>query len=246
MERILVVAAHPDDEVLGCGAAMGKFRANGAAVRVVFLAEGVTARYELDEIDTPQVREAIRYRDECAMAALRILGVERDDTFLSARLCCRLDREPLIDSVKIIERHIAEFQPTVLFTHAAHDVNIDHRVAHWATLAAIRPVGQAGPQMVLAFEVLSSTDWNPTEPFRPNVFEDVSDHLDLKLRALAAYDREMRPAPHSRSREVVTALATYRGAQAGVRYAEAFAVIRGIGIARDAAPGGTAPPTLDA
>jgi len=227
-ENILIVAAHPDDEVLGCGGAIAKHRAMGDAVRVIFLAEGVTARYDPDEFDRPDVQAAIKRRNDNAVRALSILGVPQENVFVSQRYCCRLDQIPLIDLVKQIEGHIEQFAPTILFTHALHDTNVDHGLAHRAVLAATRPTANRALRTINAFEVLSSTEWNPTRPFPASAFYDISDVMDLKVAALLAYEDEVMPPRHPRSETTLRALATYRGAQVGVRYAEAFQLIRSL------------------
>lgn len=227
-ERLLVVAAHPDDEVLGCGGTIAHFTDRGASVRIVFLAEGITARYTPDEFNSPHVVERIQRRNRNALAAAEILGVAADQVFVETRLCCRLDQVPLVDLVRQIEGHVADFQPTRLFTHAADDPNVDHGAAHRAVLVAVRPPVCRGLKAVYAFEVLSSTEWNPLRPFQCQAFFDVSATIDRKVQALAAYDDEMRPSPHPRSEEVIRALARYRGAASGRRFAEGFQLIRSV------------------
>ncbi|MCC9624267.1 PIG-L family deacetylase [Thalassospira sp. MA62] len=229
-ERILVIAAHPDDEVLGCGATLAKYRASGSPVRVVFLAEGVTARFSPDQFDSPEVREKSARRNANALRAMAELGIEANDVFLAERPCCRLDQVPLIDLTKQIEAHIRDFQPTRLFTHSSDDPNVDHGMAHRATLPAVRPLSDQSLKAVFAFEVLSGTEWNPLKPFAPTVFHDVSEFMEQKVAALAAYEDEMLPAPHPRSPEVLQALGRFRGAQAGVPYAEGFVLIRGLNL----------------
>lgn len=227
-QRTLVIAAHPDDEVLGCGGAIARLRDAGAPVRVVFLAEGITARYNPPDFETESVRAEIDRRNQNAFRALDLLGVPRAEVFTAERFCCRLDQVPLIDLSKQIERHIRDFHPERLFCHAPDDVNVDHRLCHQATLAATRPLDPNGPRSILAFEVLSSTEWNPLKPFPANTFIDIGTALDRKVAALAAYEGEMREAPHPRSAEVVRALACFRGAQAGVTAAEGFILVRSI------------------
>jgi LmbE family N-acetylglucosaminyl deacetylase len=230
MEKVLVVAAHPDDEVLGCGGTLAKHVASGDSVRVVFLAEGVTARYSIDAIESKEAKLASEARNRDAVTALGLIGIKEDHIFTSDRACCRLDQVPLIDLVKQIEAHIIEYQPTRIYSHAAYDVNVDHTRAYQALLAATRPVSNNLLNVVMSFEVLSSTEWNPQKPFHANVFSDVSDYMEVKLAALNAYGDEMRNPPHSRSIQVVQSLANYRGAQAGVMYAEAFNLIRATNI----------------
>lgn len=227
-DRLLVVAAHPDDEVLGCGGTIARYTDIGAAVRIIFLAEGVTARYDPPEFQTDAVQAAIRKRNDNAFKAGAVLGVGRESIVLNMRYCCRLDQIPQIDLVKDIERHIRDFRPTVLLTHAAADTNVDHGLVHRAVLTAARPLGLPDLRMILAFEVLSSTEWNPTVPFAANLFFDIESTIDRKIEALGAYEDEMREPPHPRSEHAVRGLAAFRGAQGGVAYAEGFSLIRAV------------------
>ena len=226
--RMLVVACHPDDEVLGCGGTIAKVRAAGGEVRVIFLAEGITARYDPSEFDLPAVRQEIDERNTNALKALAALGVAEDQIYVNQRHCCRLDQIPLIDLTKEIEKHIDDFKPDRIYGHASHDANIDHQCGHKALLAAVRPMSKGFVPAVFAFEVLSSTEWNPLQPFVATAFIDITDQIDAKVAALAAYGGEMRPAPHSRSETVLRALACYRGSQCGVAYAEGFSLIRSV------------------
>lgn len=226
MSRTLVIAAHPDDEVLGCGGAIARYADAGMAVRVVFMAEGITARYTPDEFSRPDVQEQIARRNANAFRALKLLGVPESEVHVSLRPCCRLDQHAQIDLTKEIEAHMRDFRPTRIFTHADGDTNIDHRITHQCVLVAARPV-HAGLEAVFAFEVLSSTEWNPLRPFAPTAFVDIDATIDRKCQALAAYEGEMRPPPHPRSAEMVRGLARYRGAQAGFNHAEGFVLVRG-------------------
>ncbi len=228
MKRILVVAAHPDDEVLGCGGTIARARDAHADVRVIFLAEGVTSRYAFEEINSPGVVAASQQRNTDAITALAILGVPEREIFLSQRPCCRLDQVPLLDLTKQIEQHLRDFRPDTVFTHAAHDPNIDHKIAFNALLPAVRPLRADDPTTICSFEILSSTEWNPTAPFLANYFVDITASMDRKIAALAAYGAEMRIAPHPRSEDVIRSLAQFRGAQSGRRYAEGFSLIRAV------------------
>ncbi len=226
-ETILVVAAHPDDEVLGCGGVIARHRQAGQLVRVAFLAEGVTARFALHELHLESVKALSAHRNRNALRALAVLGVPADQVFLSERPCCRLDGVAQIDLVKDVERHIRDIRPRRIYTHAAHDTNVDHRLAQQVVLAAARPIWPFRIDL-LAFEVLSSTEWNATAPFAPTMFADINATLDKKVEALKCYEDELREAPHPRSIEALRALATFRGAQAGLRHAEAFQVLRAV------------------
>ncbi|MBX9829356.1 MAG: PIG-L family deacetylase [Xanthobacteraceae bacterium] len=226
-ERLLVIAAHPDDETLGCGGTIARFRQAGAAVRVVCLAEGTSVRFPRAEIEGAKARAALAEREGNAKKAVALLGVVDGELFLDWRVCCELDTMPQVELVRAIERHVREFRPTRLYTHAASDTNVDHRAVHWAALTAARPLWP-GLKQIAAFEVPSSTDWNPSAPFAPTLFVDISETIKTKLAAAAAYGSEMPAPPHSRSIESLEALARMRGSQAGVMYAEGFQLLRGL------------------
>jgi LmbE family N-acetylglucosaminyl deacetylase len=228
MTRALVVAAHPDDETLGCGGTVAKHTARGDEVFVLFLAEGISARFRAEDIATPEVTKLSERRNRNAVRALAILGVPEAAITLSKKPCCRLDQIPQIEIVKEIERALNEIAPAIVYTHAAQDVNVDHRIAHQSVLAACRPSAAQPPQYIFAFEVLSSTEWNPVYPFAGTAFQDITNHIDAKVAALAAYEDEMNEIPHPRSEAAVRALATFRGVQSGVLFAEAFQLIRSL------------------
>lgn len=228
MTRVLVVAAHPDDETLGCGGTIAKHAESGDDVFVLFLAEGISARFRQSKIDSPEVLALSKRRNGHAVRALEVLGVPQASVSLSMRPCCRLDAEPHIEIVKEIEASIAAIRPATVYTHAAQDVNIDHRIVHSAVLAACRPAAESSIRSVYAFEVLSSTEWNPAAPFACTAFQDITDQMDRKIAAMKAYEDEMRAPPHPRSEAAIRSLATFRGGQAGVHYAEAFQLIRAV------------------
>jgi LmbE family N-acetylglucosaminyl deacetylase len=220
-KTVLVVAAHPDDEVLGCGATMAKHSRQGDEVHVYIMAEGLTSRDPKRNIrkhsaDLSKLASAAR-------KAHAILGITK--TTLGAFPDNRMDSLPLLDVVKAVEAVIAEIRPDTVYTHHAGDLNVDHRVIHQAVVTATRPLPGSGLESLLFFEVPSSTEWQAqtaATAFIPNWFEDASETLDVKLKALKAYAMEMRPWPHARSLEAVEFLARWRGANAGWEAAEAF------------------------
>lgn len=219
MKSILVLAAHPDDEVLGCGGTIARLSKRGASIRIAFLADGVTSREESVAIQQAE-RDA---RCEAAEKACAILGAK--STYFGNFPDNRMDSVSLLDIVKTIEALIAEYRPDTIFTHHAGDVNVDHRRIHEAVVPACRPQGANPVKTLLFFEVPSSTEWQipGTAPaFSPNWFVDVSDLLHRKLAALEAYASELRPWPHPRSLQGVEHLARWRGATIGVEAAEAF------------------------
>lgn len=223
-KRILVVAAHPDDEVLGCGASIAWLREQGARVWVLILGEGVTSRSELSE--TRKTKGVANLR-KAAQRAGKILGAER--VILKGFPDQAFDRLPLLRLVHSIEEVMRSCRPTLVYTHHWGDVNVDHRKVAEAVEAATRPVPGSSVESVLSFEVPSSTEWNFAKRkrgFSPNVFQAVSKaHLAKKLAALKVYRSEMRAFPHPRSRQYVQALAKVRGGQSGFKLAEGFEMI---------------------
>lgn len=226
--RVLVVAAHPDDEVLGCGATIAKYVQQGSDIHVMILAEGITSR----EI----TRDREKHTDElgrlqcAAKTANDILGVT--SLMIHDYPDNRMDSINLLDIIKVIENHIEQIKPSAILTHGASDVNIDHRRIHEAVVTACRPTPQNRVDTLLFFEIPSSTEWQVptlTSYFMPNWFEDVSSTLNVKLEALNAYESELRPWPHPRSLKAAECLARWRGATIGVDAAEAFMLGRKIG-----------------
>lgn len=217
-KRILVIAAHPDDEALGCGATLARHAAEGDEVRAVFVADGVSSR----PADPPH---ALAERKAAMAEAARVLGIT--DTVTFDFVDNQLDQVPLLEIVRRIEQVVTAYRPDVVYTHHAGDLNVDHRITHQAVLTACRPLPDAGVQQILAFEVVSSTEWG-LQPFAPNVFVDVSAYMPQKIAALQAYGAEMRPAPHARSLQHIEALAVHRGHGCGCAHAEAFVLVRSL------------------
>lgn len=222
MNRIvLIVAAHADDEALGCGGTIARHVAEGDAVHAVFMADGVNSR-------TNTAIGDLERRMAAARQAHEILGLQHVE-YLGLPDNC-MDSLPLLNIVKALESVIQSIAPQVIYTHHDGDLNIDHRITHNAVMTACRPLPGSTVQEIFSFEVLSSTEWSTPyqEPFLPNMFVDISDYLDKKLRALQAYQLEMRTRPHSRSIEHAEYLARHRGHSVGVGAAEAFMAIRQI------------------
>jgi LmbE family N-acetylglucosaminyl deacetylase len=218
--RILTVAAHPDDETLGAGGTMAWHAARGDRVWVIVLADGVTSRHG-----------RVSQQAECAQRACDTLGVER--LVMVGLPDQRLDTLSLLDVITPVERCIEEFAPDVVVTHFPGDVNEDHRLVSRAVMVATRPLAGSPVRRVCAFEVPSSTDWAPPIPgsvFTPNLYVDISQTLDTKLTAMKAYAdayvSELRPYPHPRSLEALTAYGQRHGVAAGMLAAEPFMLLR--------------------
>ena len=224
-ENVLVVAAHPDDEVLGCGGTIARLAQAGVKVDVLLIADGEKSR--LTNEDTAELGKLKNKRQSAAERARIILGsksVECLDFPDNA-----LDTVSMLDIVKVIEKRIENLRPNVIFTHHPSDVNIDHRIVYEAVTVACRPVPEFPVKELLFFEVMSSTEWRPAgkgQNFHPHYFVDISNTLEVKKNALTAYENEMRDFPHPRSLMACEALARWRGATAGVTAAEAFVLGR--------------------
>lgn len=220
---VLVVAAHPDDEVLGCGGTIARLAAS-RPTHLAILGEGLNARYSGGR-GAP--RRALHQLKQQARIAAALMGV-RDVTF-EGLPDNRFDQMPLLEVVKRVERIVARVRPSVVYTHHPGDLNVDHGITFRAVLTATRPLSGCPVRALYAFEVPSSTEWSfqrVGQPFCPNVFQDISETIDVKVRALDAYTGEVRPFPHPRSAEAIRALARRWGSVAGCGYAEAFELIR--------------------
>ena len=221
-KSVLVIAAHPDDEVLGCGGSMARHVDEGDSVHAVILAEGITSRY--DQRDRDRQASELSELGKVAHRANEILGVK--ELVLHDFPDNRMDSLARLDIVKMVEELLVRFSPEVVYTHHAGDVNIDHRRIHEAVVTAIRPMpDRQQVRRLLFFEVASSTEWQPpgsATPFAPNWYVDISTTLKRKLDALDAYASEMRDWPHARSLKAVEHLARWRGSNIGVPAAEAF------------------------
>lgn len=224
--RILVVAAHPDDEVLGCGGTLARARARGASVAVLCLGEGIAGRFPFGEYDTTEFRQQTEIRTQSARRALEKLGI--DDVTIGTQLSCQFDTVPLIQFTHKIESHIERFRPNLLLTHNPAEVNVDHGITFQAVENACRPTVAWTPKTILCFEIVCSGNWTFDSVFKPNLYIDISEFWEQKMEAWKCYESESRPFPFPRSETGLETLARFRGMQAGLEKAEAFRVLRAI------------------
>lgn len=226
MKNILVIAAHPDDEILGCGGTMAQHIKRGDQIRVVIMAEGLTSRYENRDnafSENDDMDQNLSNLKKTCIEANNALGVT--DIHFENFPDNRMDSVDRLDIVKKIELHIQEIQPDIIYTHHAGDVNIDHQCIHAGVITAARPMPNSIKPTILFFEVSSSTEWQTpgsAPMFNPNWFQDISSTLNMKEKSLKIYATEMREWPHARSIEAVSHLAKWRGASIGCEAAEAF------------------------
>lgn len=221
---VLVIAAHADDEALGCGGTMARHTEAGDAVHVLFLADGVGARGNGEE-----QKLALDARRAAGEHAASILGAH-PPIFLDFP-DNQLDTVPMLEIARAIEAVGEKLQPQIVYTHHAGDLNIDHRICNQAVLTAFRAYPGQSVRAIHTFEVCSSTEWAfaSTGPaFVPTRYVDISRFIDMKLAALEAYAMEIRPFPHIRSSRAVSALAAWRGGCVGCEAAEAFITVREI------------------
>ena len=222
--KYLVIAAHPDDDILGCGGTLSKL-AKRNLIKIIFLGEGSSCRFKLHSTNQNLIKKAINDREKSAKKALRYLGV-KNYVFFNLP-CGRLDTVPILEINKIIENEIKKYRPDTIFTHSENDCNNDHRIVFRSTMMATRPLGKNIVKKIFSFEILSSSEWNYTNEFCPNFFEILSEqNIKSKWKALSFYKSEIQKFPHPRSKEAIYNLAKLRGTQAGVKFAEAFKLIR--------------------
>ncbi|NQT22167.1 MAG: PIG-L family deacetylase, partial [Candidatus Omnitrophica bacterium] len=222
--RILIIAAHPDDEVLGCGGTIARLVSEGCQAYTLILGEGITSRDEVRK-RSKRIKEISQLRQE-AKAANQILGVKK--VFFYNFPDNRFDKVALLDIVKKIEQVKRKIKPDVVFTHHWEDLNIDHQITYKAVLTACRPVSEETVKEIYAFEIPSSTEWNHPVKFNPNTFVDIAKTVEIKVEALKSYRDELREFPHPRSEEAIRAIGKRWGSAAGLNYAEPLYLVRKI------------------
>lgn len=217
MSRVLVVAAHPDDEVLGIAGTVMRHVENGDEVRCLIAATGMAARGD--------DKEKIEKLHQKTRMAAKVVGYT-NIKFLDFP-DNKMDSMPLLDIIQPIECEIDSYLPDVIYTHFENDLNIDHRLCYEAVLTACRPIGGYTPK-IMTFETLSSTEWQKSSSgtFSPNLYVDIEKYMERKIEALLIYDTEVREYPFPRSPEGLKILAGYRGLESGLRFAEALELVR--------------------
>lgn len=228
-QRILLVVAHPDDELLGCGATFNRLIADhNCFVRVVILGEGITSRSE--SRDTKQWEEQLRIHKLNIKEAQKAIGYQELSVYDFPDN--RFDSVDLLDIVKVVEKEKREFNPTVIFTHHGGDVNIDHQRAFEAVITACRPMSHEKVKTIITFETPSGTEWRAaSDPkhFIPTIFFNVSEaNVYAKIRGMESYEFEKREYPHPRSAQALKIQAQRWGVAVGSQFAEAFMLIRSI------------------
>ncbi len=218
MSKVLIIASHPDDELLGCGGSILRHISIGDDVKVIFMTNGEGSR--------ARGNKNIKARNKNMLTAKKILGYKTHKSFNFPDN--KMDTVPLLKIVQSIEKIIFTYEPSIVYTHHSSDLNIDHTITNKAVMTACRPQPNFSVKQILAFEVLSSTEWQNSKNnfFLPNYFINIESFIDKKIQAANAYGKEMRNSPHSRSLENIKNLAAFRGNTVGFMYAEAFELLR--------------------
>jgi len=228
-KKIMIVVAHPDDELLGLGATMHKLiHRFPVETHVIILGEGITSR--ADDRDTAKWEKELNIHRKNIKEAQQCIGYQSVNTYNFPDN--RFDSVELLDLIKTIEKEKASFKPEIIFTHHGGDLNIDHQRTFEAVMTACRPMKGETVKSIITFETPSSSEWasvTDSNPFRPNIFMNISeDNLSAKINGMEKYQFEKRVYPHPRSPKALKIRAQQWGANIGCDYAEAFCLIRAI------------------
>jgi len=221
-KKILIIAAHPDDEVLGCFGTVAKMVKEGDEAYTLILGEGKTSRDEQRSIENKKAELNILNQE--IEKANSVINIKK--TFIENFPDNRFDSVDLLDIVKAILKVKEEVKPDIIFTHYENDLNIDHQITYQAVVTATRPMEDESVKEIYSFEVLSSTEWNYPLSFSPDLFFDISETIKLKKEAMKQYDSELCQFPHPRSIEGIELNAKYHGMRVGKTHVEAFKTVR--------------------
>ena len=222
-KKVLVIAAHADDDALGCGGTLAKLASQGYEIHAIYFTDGVSARKKDKDLN-----KKILNRKKNSIKASKILGIKTIKNFSYPDN--QLDNIPLLKITQNIETVISTIKPDILFTHYENDLNIDHQIISKAVITATRPKPKSKIKKIFLFETLSSTEWKYSmknkQQFNPNYFVDISKTLKKKIKAFSCYKNEVCNWPHPRSLKGIKTLAMYRGQSVGIKFAEAFYLLR--------------------
>lgn len=218
--KILAIAPHPDDETLGCGATLLKHKSAGDSLYWLIVTRGHEPQWSA---------ELLAQKQEEIQKVGAAYGFE--STLTLGFPTVKLDTVPLEQIISAMRNAVDEAKPDCVYLNHSGDIHSDHRVVFEAAMSVLKPFysGRHGVRRVLSYEILSSTDAappNPSRSFVPNVFVDVTDYLEPKLKIMSLYETEVQPFPLPRANDSIKALARYRGATIGAEFAEAFMLLR--------------------
>lgn len=226
-KKIMVIVAHPDDEIIGIGATINKLTNEfNSDVKCLILGEGITSR-DISR-DLKSRAKDLEIHQKNIISAQKIIGYSGLSTYNFPDN--RFDSIPLLDIIKVIENEKKIFSPEIIFTHHGGDLNIDHQITNRAVFTATRPLKDETVKSIITFETFSGTEWqasNHPEKFSPNLFIEISkDNLKAKKLAMKSYLFERRNFPHPRSEKALEISAQKNGIIVGYSLAESFCIIR--------------------
>jgi len=224
VKKLLIIAAHPDDEVLGCFGTVARLIKEGYEAYTLILGEGKTSRDEVRVVENKT--DELQTLNQEILQANKTIGIKK--TFVESFPDNRFDSVDLLDIIKVISKVKNEVQPDIIFTHYEKDLNIDHQITYQAVITATRPMQKESVKEIYSFEILSSTEWNYPISFSPDIYYDISETIDLKIKAMKEYQSELCEYPHPRSLEGIKLNAKYQGMRVGKRFVEAFKTVRAI------------------
>ena len=208
-KTVFIIAAHPDDEILGVGGTIRRHVLAGDTVHALVICEGISLRYQGQNV--PQAEHGLRAAEILGFSSFEMLNLPDQ----------HLDTMSLVDIITPIEERVRRLRPQIVYTHFGGDINRDHQLVFEAVMVACRPI-EGYIEAIYSFETPSATEWNAPMRFLPNYFVDISATLEDKLRAFACYESEVREYPHPRSLESLRHRAHYWGNLVNISTAEAF------------------------
>jgi len=221
-KKILIVVAHPDDEVLGCFGTVARLINEGYEAYTLILGEGKTSRDNKRIVANK--KEELKTLNREIVKANNTIGIKK--VFIENFPDNRFDSVALLDIIKVISKVKHEVNPDIIFTHYEKDLNIDHQRTYQAVITATRPLKDECVKEIYSFEILSSTEWNYPLSFSPDLYYDVNTTIDLKIQAMKEYKSELCNYPHPRSLKGIKLNAKYYGMKVGKKYIEAFKTVR--------------------
>ncbi len=216
-KKILIIVAHQDDETIGCGGAIYKHHLNGDQVFCLSFTDGVSARETSNKKD-------LKARQNSSIKVAKILNfkwVQNNDLFEDNKL----DKYPLLDLIKVIEKTKNKIKPDIVYTHYFKDLNVDHKAVSMAVITAFRPLKNEKCKEILFFEIPSSTDYSPYE-FTPNYFVEISQYWEKKKKALLTYGNEIKNQRSSRDLNSLKSFYKFRGNSVGLKMCESFFIYK--------------------
>lgn len=221
-KKILIIVAHPDDEVLGCFGTVSKLIKQGYEAYTLILGEGKTSRDDFRQLE--KRKDELKTLNTEIQNANDIIGIKK--VFVKSFPDNRFDSVDLLDIVKVVSNIKELVKPDIIFTHYENDLNIDHQITYKAVVTASRPLLNETVKEIYSFEILSSTEWNYPLSFLPDTYFDIEKTIDLKIRAMNEYKSELCAFPHPRSIEGIRLNAKYQGMRVGRKNVECFKSIR--------------------